>query len=83
MIHRDELAFTDANSFDVGRQPNHHVAFGFGAHFCLGAALARLELRIVLNALLDRYSSLAMAGDVERSGSSIIAGLVSAPVTFS
>src|SRR5204863_2564086 len=49
---RDEAAFAHADQFDVGRQPNHHVSFGFGTHFCLGAALARLELRIVLNALL-------------------------------
>ncbi len=81
---RDEAAFgPTADTFDVGRDPNHHVAFGFGTHFCLGAALARLELRVVLEALLDRFSAIAPAGPVVRSGSPIIAGLMSAPVVLS
>ncbi len=81
--NRDELEFgPTASMFDVGRDPNHHVAFGFGTHFCLGAALARLELRAVLEALLDRYAAIELAGDVVRTGSSVIAGVTSAPLSF-
>jgi cytochrome P450 len=79
---RDESVFPNADRFDAGRDPNHHVAFGFGTHFCLGAALARLELRIVLEQMLDRYATVATAGPVKRSGSSIIAGLEHAPLLF-
>jgi cytochrome P450 family 142 subfamily A polypeptide 1 len=50
----DDRAFEAPDRFDVTRQPNHHVAFGFGTHFCLGANLARLELRIVFEELLRR-----------------------------
>ena len=49
--------------FDVGRDPNHEVALGFGPHFCLGAALARIEIAAMLEALLDRFSSIEPAGD--------------------
>ncbi len=78
----DEAEFgPTAGSFDVGRSPNHHVAFGFGAHFCLGAALARLEVAAVLDALLDRgVTRLELAGPVVRSASNIIAGITSAPM---
>jgi cytochrome P450 len=70
-----------ADRFDVGRSPNHHVAFGFGAHFCLGAALARLEVAAVLDALLDRgITRLELAGRVARSASNVIAGVTRAPM---
>ena len=82
--NRDEAAFgPSASQFDIARSPNHHLAFGFGHHFCLGAALARLEIAVVLEGLLDRFDALAPAGDVERTGSSVIAGIRHAPVTFS
>jgi cytochrome P450 len=81
--NRDEAAFgPDAGCFDVGRSPNPHLAFGFGTHFCLGAALARVELAVVLEGLLDRFDTLAPTGPVERTGSSVIAGLRRVPVTF-
>ncbi len=82
--NRDELEFgPTADRFDIGRQPNHHVAFGFGAHFCIGAALARLEGRALLDALLDRFTVVEPAGEIERTPSSIIAGVRSAPLRFS
>jgi cytochrome P450 len=82
--NRDELEFgPTADQFDIGRQPNHHVAFGFGAHFCIGAALARLEGRALLDALLDRFTVVEPAGAIERTPSSIIAGVRSAPLRFS
>jgi cytochrome P450 len=81
---RDEEVFgQDAANLDVGRDPNPHVAFGFGNHFCLGAALARLEGRVVLEELLARFSSIERAGPVERSGSSVIAGVRRADLCFS
>jgi cytochrome P450 len=74
--NRDPAEFgDDAGEFRVGRSPNHHLAFGYGPHFCVGAALARLEGRLVLEAMLDRFASLAVAGEVRRSPSTIIAGL--------
>jgi cytochrome P450 len=58
------------------------VSFGFGPHFCLGAALARLEARVVLEGLLERFLTLEPAGLVERAPSSVIAGVRRAPITF-
>ena len=66
--------------FDVGRDPNHEVALGFGPHFCLGAALARIEIAAMLEALLDRFSAIEPAGEVERTASFVIAGISRAPV---
>ena len=80
--NRDEAEFgPTADQFDIGRSPNHHVAFGFGAHFCLGAALARLEVAAVLDALLDRgVTRLELVDEVGVSASNIIAGVTSAPM---
>ena len=80
--NRDEAEFgPTADQFDIGRTPNHHVAFGFGVHFCLGAALARLEVAAVLDALLDRgVTRIELAGEVGVSASNIIAGVTEAPV---
>jgi cytochrome P450 len=82
--NRDEGEFgPTAATFDVGRSPNNHVAFGFGAHFCLGAALARLEAAAVLDALLARgVTRIQLAGEVERSSSNIIAGITAAPLVL-
>jgi cytochrome P450 len=81
--NRDERQFgAGADRFDVGRAPNHHVGFGFGAHFCIGAALARIEARVLLEELLDRFESVELAGDVERSHSSVIAGVKRAPLVL-
>ena len=79
--NRDPAVFgPTAGTLDIARDPNPHLGLGFGTHFCLGAPLARLEARIVLEELLARFSSIEIAGDVERSPSSIIAGVTRAPV---
>src|SRR5258705_11514285 len=59
--NRDERAFVRAHEFHVDRRPNEHLAFGHGAHFCLGASLARLELRVMFEVLLERLPDLALA----------------------
>ena len=66
--NRDERQFDDPYKFDVGRTPNYHQAFGHGAHFCLGANLARWELRASLRALIPVLPRLQLAGDVTRIG---------------
>ena len=66
----------------IDRSPNPHVSFGFGPHFCLGAALARLEARVVLGELLDRFATISPAGEVERTASPVIAGVSRAPLVF-
>ena len=81
--NRDEAEFgPTASTFDVARTPNHHVALGHGPHFCLGAALARLELSVVLEGVAQRWCRLAVAGPVVHSGSSVISGIKSAPLTL-
>ncbi len=81
--NRDEAVFgPNASSFDVTRHPNPHIAFGNGRHFCLGAALARLEGRAVLEELLARFAGVEPAGVVQRTGSSVIAGVRRAELSF-
>ncbi len=79
--NRDEAEFgPTAGTFDVGRTPNHHVALGHGPHFCLGAALARLELSVVLEGAAERWARLEVGGPIVRSGSAVISGIKSAPL---
>ncbi|MBV8981481.1 MAG: cytochrome P450 [Acidimicrobiia bacterium] len=81
--NRDPEVFgPSADTFDVSRNPNPHVAFGFGEHFCMGASLARLEARVLLDEFLQRYSKVELAGDPERLRSSLMRGLVHLPVTL-
>jgi cytochrome P450 family 142 subfamily A polypeptide 1 len=82
--NRDDDVFADAQSFDIRRQPNPHVAFGFGTHFCLGAALARLECRLMFTELLRRLPDLELTTDdpLPRRASNFISGLEAMPVTF-
>jgi cytochrome P450 len=61
--NRDEDVFENADTFDVGRDPNRHVGFGFGAHYCLGAGLARMEGRALYAELVPRLSSIELAGE--------------------
>jgi cytochrome P450 len=76
----DERAFADPHRFDIARSPNPHLAFGSGSHHCLGANLARLEISLVLGALLRRVPGLELAGPVERIRSNKHAGYRHVPV---
>ena len=81
--NRDESVFgATADRFDSSRDPNPHVAFGFGPHFCIGAVLARLEGRVLLEELLTRFGSVAVDGEVVRTASPVIAGIRSAQMVF-
>ena len=60
--NRDEAVFVDPFRFDIGRSPNAHLAFGHRSHFCLGASLARLEIRIMLEELQARFDRLSSTG---------------------
>jgi len=81
--NRDEEVFVQPDRFDLRRAPNPHVAFGGGgAHFCLGASLARLEIRCLFDAVLDRLDDLALDGAVERLHSWFISGPRRLPVRF-
>lgn len=82
--NRDEEAFDRPYTFDVTRERCPHFAFGGGGrHFCVGASLARLELRIMLEALLERVPDLRVAGPMRRTRSNIVLGVTELPVTFS
>jgi cytochrome P450 family 142 subfamily A polypeptide 1 len=82
--NRDARQFRDPDRFDVGRAPNDHVAFGFGAHFCLGASLARLELRVFFEEMLSRLPELELATDapLPRRASNFIVGIETMPVAW-
>jgi cholest-4-en-3-one 26-monooxygenase len=82
--NRDEAIFTNGDSLDVGRDPNPHLAFGGGGpHFCLGASLARLEIRLLFEELLARYPNVTLAGPVARLRSNFINGIKHMPVRLS
>jgi len=82
--NRDEEVFgPDAEEFRVTHDASRHVAFGFGEHFCLGAALAQTEGRIAFEEMLARFPHIALAGEVERLHSLVIRGIVRLPVTLS
>jgi cholest-4-en-3-one 26-monooxygenase len=79
--NRDESAFADPFTFDVGRSPNEHMAFGSGGpHYCLGANLARMEIRVMFEELLARFPEMEIAGDVERLRSNFINGIKHIPL---
>ncbi len=82
--NRDERAFTDPDVFDITRSPNDHVAFGFGAHFCLGNRLARMELTVMFDRLLDRLPDLELASDSAppSRAANFVSGYETMPVTF-
>lgn len=78
----DERVFDNPMEFDIRRDPNPHLTFGIGTHFCLGAKLARLEIRLVFDCLLDRVETLEPSGPIERTRSNKHAGFRHAPVRF-
>ena len=80
--NRDEEVFTDPDSFDVTRSPNDHLTFGVGEHFCLGASLARLEIRVMFEEILKRLPDIELAGPVRRLRSNFINGFKEIPVRF-
>jgi cholest-4-en-3-one 26-monooxygenase len=81
--NRDEDVFTDPDTFDIGRDPNPHIAFGGGGpHFCLGTNLARMEIRVMYEHLLDRMPDIRQDGEVQRLQSQFINGVKHIPVAF-
>ena len=82
--NRDETVFDHAEVFDTTRDPNPHVAFGFGSHFCLGNQLARIELRVMFEQLLARLPDLRLAaeGPYPYRESNFISGVEALPMTF-
>ncbi|MGW4365851.1 cytochrome P450 [Nocardia takedensis] len=80
--NRDEDAFDDPFTFDIEREPNKHVAFGFGVHFCLGAGLARMEIGKFFAELLPRLRSVELAGDPELTATTFVGGLKHLPIRY-
>jgi cytochrome P450 len=78
--NRDEAVFAEPFRFDVGRDPNPHVGFGVGTHFCLGASLARLEIRVVLEELLARFDRFELAGQPTWPRNNRLVGMTRFPV---
>ena len=81
--NRDEDVFIDPDVFDIGRTPNSHVSFGFGPHFCLGGHLAKLQMRVMLELLLERYQSIELVGKPEWVAANQFVGLKALPLKMS
>jgi len=81
--NRDEEVFTEPFRFDVAREPNKHVAFGYGVHFCLGAALARMEVNSFFTELLPRLQTVELAGRPEYVATTFVGGLKHLPIRYS
>lgn len=80
--NRDEEVFTDPFRFDVGRDPNKHLSFGHGVHFCLGAALARLEMNSFFSELIPRIKSIEMADDPQLIATTFVGGPKHLPIRY-
>jgi cytochrome P450 len=78
--NRDEDIFENPNTFDVGRDPNKHLSFGYGVHFCLGAALARMEMNSFFSELIPRIKSIELAGEPELMATTFVGGLKHLPI---
>ena len=78
--NRDPAVFADADAFDPARDPNPHLAFGAGVHFCLGAPLARMELAESLAALFARFPDLSLVGEPRSRGTFVLRGYAEVPV---
>jgi cytochrome P450 len=81
--NRDEDVFDEPFRFDVTRDPNRHLAFGYGVHFCLGAALARMEVSSFFTALLPRLESVELSGNPEYVATTFVGGLKHLPIRYS
>ncbi len=80
--NRDEEVFADPFSFDVGRSPNKHLAFGFGVHYCLGAMLARMEIKALLAEILPRLHHIELAGEPAEMQTLFVGGLKRLPISY-
>jgi cytochrome P450 len=82
--HHDETVFTHPEVFDIRRTPNRHLGFGQGIHFCMGAPLARLQGRIAIQSLVQRFPDLQRAGEVRLSlgPAGIFQGTKHFPIAF-
>ena len=80
--NRDEDAYPDPFAFDVGRQPNKHLAFGFGVHYCLGAMLARMELRALFSELLPRLESIELTAEPRYMQTLFVGGPKTVPIRY-
>lgn len=81
--NRDEEVFDDPFRFDVGRDPNKHNAFGYGVHFCLGAALARMEVNSFFSELVPRLESIELTGQPAHIATIFVGGLKHLPIRYS
>ncbi len=80
--HRDERRFPDPDTFDIGRTPNEHLAFGQGPHLCLGAHFARLQMRVFFTGFLTRLPAVELDGEPRRLTSNFINGLTRLPLRW-
>ena len=80
--NRDEDVFEDPFTFRIDRNPNRHLGYGVGEHFCLGAHLARLELKVAYKHLLPRIESIELAGPVDRLHSALVGGVKHLPIRY-
>jgi cytochrome P450 len=80
--NRDEEVFDDPFRFDVGRTPNKHLAFGFGVHYCLGAMLARMEMKTLFGRIVPRLKHVELAGTPELTRSTFVSGLKKLPIRY-
>ena len=80
--NRDEEVFDRPFAFDITRSPNKHLSFGFGVHYCLGAMLARMELRALMAELIPRLESVELAGDPAFMKTLFVGGLKRLPIEY-
>ena len=80
--NRDEEVFEDPYKFRCDRSPNKHLAFGYGAHLCLGQHLAKMEMRILWEELLPRLKSMALNGEAKMSQAKFVNGPKKLPIRF-
>lgn len=81
--NRDEEIFDEPFRFDIARDPNRHVSFGYGVHFCLGAALARMEMNSLFTELVPRLESIELTGEPELAATTFVGGLKHLPIRYS